>query len=71
MQWATDFSVFEDFTSEEAADNIMLEFHKYWSNPDKESLLQYIDVGKRLNTPIWMGEGGENNLQWYTYMSSI
>ena len=68
VHWATDFSVFEDFTSEEAADNIMLEFHKYWSNPDKESLLQYIDVGKRLNTPIWMGEGGENNLQWYTYM---
>jgi len=68
LHWATDFSIFKDFTPEEAADNIMLEFHKYWSNPDKESLMQYIDVGKELNIPLWMGEGGENNLQWYTYI---
>lgn len=66
--WATDFSVFEDFTREEAADNIVLQFHKYWSDPDEESITQFVEVGKRLNVPLWMGEGGENNLQWYTYV---
>ena len=66
--WATDFSVFDDFTSEEAADNIVLQFHKYWSDPDEESVSQFLRVGKRLNAPLWMGEGGENNLQWYTYV---
>lgn len=66
--WATDFSVFDDFTKEEAADNIVLQFHKYWSDPDEESIAQFAEVGKRLNAPLWMGEGGENNLQWYTYV---
>lgn len=66
--WATDFSVFDDYTQEEAADNVVLQFHKYWSNPDEESITQFIEVGKRLNVPLWMGEGGENNLQWYTYV---
>lgn len=66
--WATDFSVFDDFTAEEAADNIVLQFHKYWSDPDEESIAQFVEGGKRLNAPLWMGEGGENNLQWYTYV---
>lgn len=66
--WATDFSVFEDFTREEAADNIVLQFHKYWNDPDEESIAPFVEVGKRLNVPLWMGEGGENNLQWYTYV---
>lgn len=66
--WATDFSVFDEFTIEEASDNIVLQFHKYWSDPDEESISQFVEVGKRLNVPLWMGEGGENNLQWYTYV---
>ena len=66
--WATDFSIFDDFTVEEAADNIVLQFHKYWSDPDEESIAQFVEVGKRLNAPLWMGEGGENNLQWYTHV---
>ena len=66
--WATDFSVFDEFTIEEASDNIVLQFHKYWSDPDEESISQFVEVGKRLNAPLWMGEGGENNLQWYTYV---
>ncbi len=66
--WATDFSIFDDFTKEEAANNIMLQFHKYWSNPDEESIAPFIEVSKRLNAPLWMGEGGENNSQWYTYV---
>jgi len=64
--WATDISVFDDFTSEEAADNILLQFHKYWSDPDEESIMKFIGLSRRLNAPLWMGEGGENNPEWYT-----
>ncbi len=64
--WATDFSIFEPFTPQEAEDNIMLQFHKYWSPPEQESLMEFIRHGERLNTPLFMGEGGENNLAWYT-----
>lgn len=67
VHWATDFSVFEALAPEEA-DNIVLEFHKYWSDPDEESLSPYLAAAERLNVPLWMGEGGENNLQWYAYV---
>ncbi len=66
VHWATDFSIFDPFTKQEAADNIMLQFHKYWSNPDVESLQEFIRYGDNLDVPLLMGEGGENNCDWYT-----
>ena len=66
VHWATDFHIFDDLSPEEAADNVVLEFHKYWSDPDEESLAPFLEAGKRLRVPLWMGEGGENNCPWYT-----
>lgn len=66
VHWATDLSIFDLFTKEEAADNIMLQFHKYWNNPDVESLQKFIRKAVELNVPLFMGEGGENNCDWYT-----
>jgi len=61
VHWATDWSIF----SETIDDNTMLEFHKYWNNPDAESLEPYLRARSDLNVPIFMGEGGENNADWY------
>jgi endoglucanase len=66
VHWATDFSIFDSFTKQEAADNIILQFHKYWSNPDAESLKEFMEYSERLQVPLIMGEGGENNCDWYT-----
>ena len=67
--WATDFSVLDDMTREEASrDHIVLQFHRYWSAPDTESLERYQAVARRLNVPLYLGESGENNLEWYTMM---
>lgn len=66
LHWATDFSVFDDLPDNLRLEGIILEFHKYWSNPDKESLMPYIKASEKLNVPLFMGEGGENNLEWYT-----
>ena len=66
IHWATNWDIFNEFEDKPIDDNIMLQFHKYWSSPDEESLEQYINLGKKLNLPIFMGEGGENNLDWYT-----
>jgi len=66
VHWATDFSIFEALESEPLDDNCMLQFHKYWSNPGKESIASYLSFRKKLNMPLFMGEGGENNLAWYT-----
>ncbi len=67
--WATDFSMLDDMTREEAnKDHIALQFHRYWSAPDEESLERYRAVAKRLDVPLYLGESGENNLDWYTAM---
>jgi len=66
--WATDFTVLDDMPREEAADNIALQFHRYWSAPDAESLERYQSVADRLDVPLYLGESGENNLEWYTAM---
>jgi endoglucanase len=59
--WATDWSIF----TEKFDDNLMLQFHKYWNNPDAESVRVYLEKREEWNVPIYMGEGGENNKAWY------
>jgi endoglucanase len=58
--WATNWDVFTEVWDS----NSILQFHKYWSSPDRPSITRYIDTGRRLGLPIYMGEGGENNLDW-------
>lgn len=66
LHWATDFSLFEELEEGLFDQNLMLEFHKYWSDPDRESIERFLQYRERLQLPLFMGEGGENNLQWYT-----
>jgi hypothetical protein len=62
VHWSTDWSIF----GEKIDDNVMLQFHKYWNNPDTESIQKYLDMREAWDVPIFMGEGGENNKEWYT-----
>ena len=66
VHWATDITIIKPLEHAPLDDNCMLQFHKYWSNPDKESLAPYLQFRERLDMPLFMGEGGENNLPWYT-----
>jgi hypothetical protein len=65
VHWATDFSIFDPLVPGEI-DKLVLQFHKYWSAPDVESLAPFLAAAGRLGVPLLMGEGGENNLAWYT-----
>jgi hypothetical protein len=59
-RWSTDWSLFT-----EAIDpNAMLQFHKYWSPPDRPSIAPYLAIGEALALPVYMGEGGENDVDW-------
>ncbi|MGO4542202.1 cellulase family glycosylhydrolase [Paenibacillus sp. 2TAB19] len=62
VHWATDWSIFTTLPD----NNVLLQFHKYWNNPDTESIQTYLDKRDELNAPLFMGEGGENNKDWYT-----
>lgn len=59
--WANDWSIFTD----RFGDNIVLQAHKYWNNPDYNSIKNYIEIGETLDYPIWIGETGENTNDWY------
>ena len=58
--WATNWSIFTEVWDE----NSLLQFHKYWSSPDEASISTFLEARERLGLPIYMGEGGENTLEW-------
>lgn len=58
--WATNWDIFTEVWDP----NSVFQFHKYWSPPDTPSVQRFIDKGRELGLPIYMGEGGENNLEW-------
>lgn len=60
--WATDFSTI----TRPLDDNVVLHFHKYWSPYGVETIQPYLDKRDALNLPLIMGEGGENDLYWYS-----
>lgn len=65
--WSTDLSGF----TKRLDDNLLVQFHKYWSAPDQESLASYLALREDLEVPLFMGEGGENNPLWYASLWSL
>jgi endoglucanase len=60
--WSTDWSIF----THKLDDNVLYQFHKYWNSPDIESIQSFLDLREKWDVPIIMGEGGENNKEWYS-----
>ncbi|MCV2395194.1 glycoside hydrolase family 5 protein [Actinotalea sp. M2MS4P-6] len=58
--WATGWEIFTEVWDPNSA----LQFHKYWSAPSRASVEGYLEVGRRLGLPVYMGEGGENSPEW-------
>ena len=45
--------------------NMVYSFHKYWNATTIETIQKFIDLREKFNVPLWMGESGENNNEWY------
>ncbi len=45
--------------------NTVISFHKYWNYNDQASIQKFIDIRKQYNTPVWLGESGENSNLWF------
>ncbi len=59
-QWSTNFSVFgRPFDS-----NAIYEYHKFWANPTRDALQDYLDFSNRWNVPVMIGETGEYTNGW-------
>ena len=46
-------------------DNMSYSFHKYWGETSYSTILSYITMSNTYDTPLWMGESGENSNHWY------
>jgi len=59
-QWDSNFQPFgAPFDSK-----IVYTFHKYWTEPTRAVIQDYIDFGRKFNVPIYCGETGENTDAW-------
>ena len=46
-------------------ENMVYSFHKYWNPTTVETIQKYLNIRHAHNVPLWMGESGENNNEWY------
>jgi len=59
-QWNSNFEPFGiPFDSK-----LVYTFHKYWTPPTKEVIMDYINFSNKYNVPIYCGETGENENAW-------
>lgn len=58
--WATNVDIFDRVWDS----NSCLQFHRYWSAPDRAGIERFLTVRDELGLPLYMGEGGENTLEW-------
>ena len=45
--------------------NMVLSFHKYWNPNTREAIARFLELREKRHLPIWLGESGENNNQWF------
>ncbi len=62
--WATRLDTF--FKSYDP--KMIIHFHRYGNLPGEECYNDWLDLSEKLNAPIWLGESGENRLEWCTAM---
>jgi endoglucanase len=46
-------------------DNLVMSFHKYWNPNTQEAIARFLALREQYGLPLWLGESGENNDQWF------
>ncbi len=59
-QWDTSFAVFDRPFDRNAA----YTYHKFWINPTRDGLQEYLNFSNRWKVPVLIGEAGEYNNAW-------
>ncbi|HMK87651.1 MAG TPA: glycoside hydrolase family 5 protein [Steroidobacteraceae bacterium] len=68
--YAHDFSALKPPPDE----NVMYEFHEYaffnprWRTPVQQTLEPFLELRSATKMPLWLGEFGENSLEWHVRM---
>ena len=48
--------------------NLVIHFHRYWCRPDIAVYKEFLAKSAELDVPLYLGETGENNNEWYAAM---
>ncbi|ASW09303.1 glycoside hydrolase family 5 protein [Rhizobium sp. 11515TR] len=51
--------------------NTALSFHKYWTPTTQESIEPFLKLREQYDMPLWNGESGENNNDWYAHAVAL
>ncbi|MBO6792886.1 MAG: cellulase family glycosylhydrolase [Balneolaceae bacterium] len=61
--FSTTFDMLDQIPSQ--VDNVAYSFHKYWNETDQGTINYLLDLRNRTQTPLWLGESGENSNPWF------
>jgi hypothetical protein len=50
---------------------MVIHFHRYGCKADMTAYQEFLALSERLDTPLWLGETGENTNEWYAAMYSL
>jgi hypothetical protein len=59
-QWSTNFAVFD----RPFDNNAVYTYHKFWINPTRDGIQEYLNFSNRWRVPVLIGETGEFNNSW-------
>ena len=45
--------------------NLVMSFHKYWNPNTQQAIAHYLALREQYRLPLWLGESGENNNEWF------
>lgn len=62
--WATACEVFY----KKYDPKMIIHFHRYACIPDVSSYREYLELAQKWDVPLWLGESGENIIEWFTAM---
>ena len=65
--WATAADVFDHVYDPK----MVIHFHRYGCAPDITAFQPWLDLSEKLNVPLWLGETGENTMEWFSAMMPL
>ena len=65
--WATENAIFTHVYDPK----MVIHFHRYGCPPDIDAFRPYLEISEKLNVPLWLGETGENSMEWFSAMMPL
>ena len=65
--WATETEIFTHVYDPK----MVIHFHRYGCDPDISAFRPWLELSEKLNVPLWLGETGENTMEWFSAMMPL